>query len=153
MAVPSSGYKPHPRASFSQTGAAGSHPAPNVERPVFPVRLMISRFLDQTSRMRAMCFRLWERSTCGSTNLDAKGKGVNNFGCPPSTDRCGGPELMLIQKEAVSPPSSPCDVRWVRQCNNTFLPTSFPARLTLKQARRLTLACGANVSKRPVRPC
>ena len=111
MAVPSSGYKPHPRASFSQTGAAGSHPAPNVERPVFPVRLMISRFLDQTSRMRAMCFRLWERSTCGSTNLDAKGKGVINFGCPPSTDRCGGPELMLIQKEVTSPPLSLCDVR------------------------------------------
>jgi hypothetical protein len=58
-----------------------------------------------------MCFRLWERSTCGSTDLDAKGKGVINFGCRPSADRCGGPELMLIQKEATSPPLSLCNVR------------------------------------------
>jgi hypothetical protein len=41
---------------------------------------MISRFLSKTWRMRAMCFRLWERSTCGSTNLDAKSKDVVSFG-------------------------------------------------------------------------
>lgn len=64
---------------------AGCDPAPNVERPVFPVRLVISRFLSQTLRMQAMCFRLWDRSTCGSTSLDAKGKGAINFGCPPTT--------------------------------------------------------------------
>ena len=81
-----------------------SHPAPNVERPVFPVRLMISRFLSQTLRMRAMCVRLWERSTCVSTSLDIKGKGMSNFGCPPSNDRYCRTELTGHFKSRQSPP-------------------------------------------------
>jgi hypothetical protein len=66
---------------------------------------MISLFLSQTLRMRAMCFRLWERSSCVSTNLDAKGKGAINFGCPLSNDRCCGPEVTAIQKQTTSPVS------------------------------------------------
>jgi hypothetical protein len=69
---------------------------------------MISLFLSQTLRMRAMCFRLWERSSCVSTNLDAKGKGAINFGCPPSNDRCCGPEVNRNSKADNTPHKSPC---------------------------------------------
>lgn len=144
LAVPSSGEQPHPRASFVQTGVPGHTRTPNVERSDFPVCLMISRFLSQTLRMRAMRFRVWERSTCVPTDLDAKGKGAIIFGCPASTNRGCGPEVMLIQKAGNTLSVTRCTMfredKAVQQ--SSVCPHLSLAMLTLKQARPSMLARG-----------